>query len=40
MSGLTFGRLEDDDGKPVGYVSSLIIDFELASASASAAPGG
>jgi hypothetical protein len=33
VSGLTFGVFKDGAGKPVGYVRSPIIDFELASAS-------
>lgn len=36
VSGLTFGMLKDEVGKPVGYVRSLIMDFELASASPAA----
>jgi hypothetical protein len=38
VSGLTFGTIKDEVGKPVGYVRSLIMDFELASASPG--PGG
>jgi hypothetical protein len=33
VSGITFGTIKDEVGKPVGYVRSLIMDFELASAS-------
>jgi hypothetical protein len=33
VSGITFGALKDDAGKPVSYVRSMIVDFELASAS-------
>jgi hypothetical protein len=33
VSGVTFGTLKDDAGKPVSYVRSMIVDFELASAS-------
>jgi hypothetical protein len=32
VSGLSFGSLNDDGGKPVRYVRSVIIDFELANA--------
>jgi hypothetical protein len=33
VSGITFGALKDDGGKPVSYVRTVIIDFDLASAS-------
>jgi TonB family protein len=33
VSGITFGTLKDDAGKPVSYVRSMIVDFDLASAS-------
>jgi hypothetical protein len=36
VSGVTFGTLKDDAGKPVSYVRSMIVDFELASASPAA----
>lgn len=40
ISGLMFGVLKDDAGKPVQYVRSAIIDFELASASDKAPKSG
>lgn len=39
VSGVTFGSLNDNGGKPVRYVRSVIVDFELA-ASQKPGPGG
>lgn len=38
VAGITFGILKDNDGKPVRYVRSVIMDFELAAGSGQAAP--
>jgi len=35
VAGLSFGAIDDDSGKPVRYVRSVIIDFELATAASS-----
>lgn len=40
VSGLGFGTIDNDSGKPVPYVRSVVVDFELASTAQAAQPGG
>ncbi|HEY7807635.1 MAG TPA: hypothetical protein VIC34_10595 [Croceibacterium sp.] len=40
VAGLSFGSINDDAGKPVRYVRSVIIDFELATAASAKPPAG
>jgi hypothetical protein len=40
VAGLSFGSINDNDGKPVRYVRSVIIDFELATTANPKPPAG